>query len=144
MTIYRTSERYPRSDVHAYEPVVERLAPRIKAPQISVERDEHQHLRKAAPANRPLPSTLMWVASLPSNVQPTALLSHYARIANLTAATWGNPKSFDAYTESLLTDKRGNRRGFPPEVLSEWVGLQRYRDTLSDDNSAWTIVRKRG
>ncbi len=28
------------------------------------------------------------------------------------------------------TDKRGNRRGFPPDVLAELGALQRYRDTL--------------
>jgi hypothetical protein len=31
---------------------------------------------------------LEWIASLPADVQPTALLRHYARIANVIAAVW--------------------------------------------------------
>ena len=129
MTIYRTSDRYPESDVHAHELVAEGLALRLGSSQISLEHDKYQHLRKAAPVNRPLHRTLMWVASLPRDIHPTALLRRYARIANLIAAAWGDPKCFCAYMESLFTDNRGNRRGFPPDVLSELVALQRYYDT---------------
>ena len=143
MTIYRTSERYPRSDAHAYELVAEVLAPRFRTSQISIERDEHQHLRKATPVNRPLHRTLMWVASLPHDIQPTALLRRYARIANLIAAAWGDRKCFGTYMESLFTDNRGDRQGFPPDVLSELVALQRYYDT-KDQNSPWDAVSKRG
>jgi hypothetical protein len=46
--------------------------------------------------------------------------------------------------ESLLTDKRGNRKGFPPEVLTELMALQRYRDSLAEDDLAWDTVGKRG
>ena len=129
MSIYRKSALRPRSNVYAN--VEERLV--LHAPsQMSVELEEHQHLRTAAPANKPLRRTLTWVASLPPDVQPTALMRHFVRIANLIAATWGNPRFFDTYMESLLADKRGTRRGFPPDVLAELVALQRYRDTFQD------------
>jgi len=97
---------------------------------MSVGVEEHKHLRKAAPANIALRRTLMWVASLPPTVRPTALVRRFAGIANLIAATWGDEKAFDTYMESLLTDKRGNRKGLPPHVVGELVALQRYRRTL--------------
>ena len=145
MIIYRTSDHYRQSDVQAIEPVEERLAPQLSTPQISIERDKYQHLRQATPVNRPLFRTSMWVASLPHEVQPIALLRRYARIANLIAAAWGAPKCFHAYMESLFTDNRGNRRGFPPDVLSELVALQRYHDgTLNDDKLTWNTIGKHG
>jgi hypothetical protein len=145
MSIYRNSNRYPLSDVHAHEAVDEglALAPWRGASQIDIEADQHQRLRKATPINKPLLRTLMWVAELPHDVRPIALLRRYARIANLIAAAWGDRKCFHAYMESLFTDNRGNRRGFPPDVLSELVALQRYYDTR-DQNSPWDAVSKRG
>jgi hypothetical protein len=133
MSIYRSFDRYPRSDVHAQEGVEERLAswPRSAASQINID-DRYQHLRKARPVNRPFPHTLMWVASLPHDVRPIALLRRYPRIANLIATTWADRKCFRAYMESLLTDTRGNRRGFPPDVLSNLAALQRYHDTVEE------------
>jgi hypothetical protein len=105
---------------------------------------EQKHLRKSNPAKMLLPRTSMWVDRLPSVVQPIALVRRFARIANLIAATWDDPKSFDAYMESLLTDKRGKRKGFPADVLAELEALQRYHGTLNDDQSAWKAVSKRG
>ena len=93
----------------------------------------------------PVPHTLQWADALPPGVRPTALLRQFARIANLIAATWRDSEHFDAYMGSLLTDTRGNRRGFPVEVLRELEALRRYRDTLDEgDKSAWSTVRKRG
>ena len=142
MSIYRNSARRPRNDVYANEE--ERLVPRSGPSQMNVGLEEQKHLRKVAPANVPLRRTLTWVAGLPPDVQPTALVGHFARIANLIAASWGDRKTFDAYMESLLTDKRGNRKGFPPEALTELMALQRYRDGLEDDDLGWDTVGKRG
>jgi len=142
MSIYRNFALPPRSDVYANEQ--EMLVPRDEPSQVDVGLEEHRHLRKGAPANVPLRRTLTWVAGLPPNVQPTALVGHFARIANLIAATWGDRKTFDSYMESLLTDRRGNRKGFPPEVLAELMALQRYRDSLEVEDVAWDTVGKRG
>lgn len=144
MTIYRTSDRYPQSDVHTIRPVAKRLAPRVGTSAIGVQPDKYQHLRKAAPVNRPLFGTLTWVASLPPDVKPIALVRDYARIANLVAAAWGDQKSFAGYMESLLTDQRGNRRGFPPDVLSELVALYRYHEAVKEAHLTWSTTSKRG
>jgi hypothetical protein len=145
MSIYRNADCYPRSDTHGRAAADEglALAPWRGTSQIDIELDQHQRLRKATPINRPLLRTLMWVADLPHSVRPTALLRRYARIANLIAAAWGDRKCFHVYMESLFTDNRGNRRGFPPDVLSELIALQRYYDTRNDYDSAWATVGKR-
>jgi hypothetical protein len=139
MSTYRNSDRYLRSDVHGHAAVDEglALAPWRGTSQIDIGLDQHKRLRKAPPINRPLLRTLMWLADLPHDIQPITLLRRYARIANLIAAAWGDPKCFRVYMESLFTDKRGNRRGFPPDVLSDLIALQRYYDT-KDQNSYGT------
>jgi len=46
--------------------------------------------------------------------------------------------------ESLLNDKRGNRKGFPPDVMAELVALEVYRLVIEKRGSAWADVSKRG
>jgi hypothetical protein len=99
------------------------LAPRRAPTPIRVEQEEHKRLREAAPADAVLPRTQQWFAALPHDVRPARLLRAYPRVANLIAATWRDLRVFDTYIESLLTDKRGNRRGFPAEVQRELVAL---------------------
>lgn len=146
MSIYRAVDRYPRSDVYA--PAAEErllaLAPMSGASQISMEHDQYQHLRKATPANKAFPRTLMWVATLPSDIQPRALLRRHPRIANLIATLWADRQWFRTYAESLLADTRGNRRGFPPDVLNDLLTLQRYHDATEKNSPTWRAIGKRG
>lgn len=120
MSIYRDRDRIYRY-VHTFEPVKETPAQALKADAISEE--QYGSMRKAQPVNTPLPRTLTWVSRLPVGIRPTALLDKFPRIANVLAATWGDSKAFGAYMDSLLTDKRGNRRGFPADVLRELGAL---------------------
>ena len=98
---------------------------------MSIGSEEHRHLRRAIPADKPLPRTLKWAAGLPPNVQPTALLRQYPRIANVIAATWDHGTSLRSYMSCLFSDNRGGRQGFPPAVLDELVALKRYHDSVS-------------
>ena len=97
---------------------------RLESPVTSPQDPEPARRRKAAPANVPLPRTLDWAEDLPSSVKPTALLRQYARIANVLAATWDDPKALSPYMDGLLRDNRGNRKGFPPDILSELLALR--------------------
>ena len=108
----------------------ERVVPLRTASRLTVGLEEHKHLRAATPADRPLPRTLKWAASLPLDVQPTALLRHFGRVANVIAATWGHTTSLRSYMDCLFNDKRGNRQGFPPQVLDELVALKRHHDAM--------------
>jgi len=119
--------------------------PQPEARAAGVATDDPKRLRRGSPANTLVPPTQKWVEGLPGNVRPNALLRQYPRIANLIAAAWRDPKAFYAYMESLLTDKRGNRKGFPADVLNELVALQQHYEMRNrDDNSVWGDVGRRG
>lgn len=93
----------------------------------------------------PLPRTVNWVEGLPSGVKPTALLRQYARIANVLAATWDDPKALSSYMDCLFRADRPNRKGLPPDILCELLALQEYHATLdAETSSTWAVVGKRG
>jgi len=146
MSVYRRFDGLPSSNIDAHQ--AKREAPtqsQATSPYGASPKEEHESLRKASPAGKPLPRTLEWLASLPPEVQRTALLRHYARIANVIAAAWRDPKALRSYMDCLLSDDRGNRRGFPPDVLRELLALREYYDSVGPENpSIWTYVPKRG
>jgi hypothetical protein len=82
--------------------------------------------RKAQPANVVLPATRRWMSSIPEDFRPQALAIRFPRIANLIAASWDNPRDCTAYISSLLHDRRGGRKGFPPEVRQDIHDLRVY------------------
>ena len=135
MSIYRKFEamRLPSNDVHVpTKPSPTSRVNSVKSLQDSSDEEELKRRRKGEPANVPLPRTLDWVERLPSGVKPTALLRHYARIANVIAVTWDDPISFRSYMHCLCGNDRGSRKGFPPEILGELLALQEYRATFND------------
>ena len=84
--------------------------------------------RRAKPINQALPATLKWFESLPPEIQPTALLREFPRIANGIARVWNDAPALEAYLDSLLVDRRGGRRGFPGDVHHEVLSLREYVD----------------
>lgn len=86
--------------------------------------------RKQEPVGEPLPITFKWIAKLPRRVRPFALLRQYPRIANMIAAMWYDPQSCHAYMHDLLTDRRGNRKGFAPEIVQDLLSLRVYFEQL--------------
>ena len=85
-----------------------------------------KNLRKWQPYSEPLPVTLRWVAKLPAEVRPFALLRTFPRIANVLARVWNDAAECQSYMEDLMIDRRGNRRGFPLEVLDNLWALRDY------------------
>jgi hypothetical protein len=83
--------------------------------------------RRIQPLNQQLPATARWAASLPEEVQPAALLQTYPRVANALARLWQDDIGLELYLDELLIDRRGGRRGFPPEVHNELLTLRVYR-----------------
>jgi len=82
-----------------------------------------QRRRKALPTDRALQgSTIEWLLELPAALQPRGLCDRYPRAANALAAAWHANRA--AALDELLADRRGNRRGFPPEVRSELQALR--------------------
>ena len=84
--------------------------------------------RTPQPLNQQLPTTARWAASLPDEVQPLALLQSLPRIANTLARLWPDDAALKAYLDELLVDRRGGRRGFPPEIHNELLVLREYRE----------------
>lgn len=117
MSIYRGNR--VGLDVHTKKPP--------EPMQADVEQKAYEHLRKGTPANTLLVRTREWAARLPADVRPEALLRDYARIANLIALAWDDSIAFNSYMDSLLTDRRGNRRGFPADVQKELSLLAEVR-----------------
>lgn len=85
-----------------------------------------RQLRRAQPLNQPLPATWRWIAELPPQVRPLSVVDRFPRIANILARTCLDGADFAAYMDSLLQDRRGDRRGFPNDVRSELVILGNY------------------
>jgi hypothetical protein len=84
--------------------------------------------RRLQPINQQLPSTTKWAANLPATVQLSALLQTLPRIANAIARLWQDDAGLRQYLDELLTDNRGGRRGFPPDVHLELILLREYRN----------------
>ena len=101
------------------------------AAQIRASAADWEAASDTIPTEMPLRRTLEWAAKLPDAILPSALMCRYARVANVIAATWEDPKAFRIYMRSLLTDKPVNRREFPIDVLNELIALQRYYDEMA-------------
>ena len=67
-----------------------------------------------------------WTKSLPVRVRPAALCSRYPRIVNRLALCWTDPALTDHLFDELMVDRRGKRRGFPPEVAAELLRLREW------------------
>jgi hypothetical protein len=150
MSIYRKFEamRRPSNDVYAGTgtaamPPVRSVATPPGRSNATQQGANHGFRRKASPANVPLPRTLKWVESLPPDVKPTALLRHYARIANVLAAAWDDSRAVNSYMDCLFRDDRGDRKGFPPDVARELQMLREYHTTLDSGHLLTSAVRSR-
>lgn len=75
---------------------------------------------------RPGRAAMVWLRSLPEDLQPVQLMRGYARIANLLCHRWDDPELALRYVRELLVDVRGGRHGFPGAVASELHALAEH------------------
>ena len=87
---------------------------------------DYTTVRKAVPVNEPLPATMKWMARLPAGVRPYTLLRQFPRVANALAIASRDDGALNDCLYDLLVDRRGHRKGFPPEVTSELLVLRKY------------------
>lgn len=80
--------------------------------------------------------TLGWFKSLPDAMKPVRCARHYPRVLNQIAQTWAAEAACLDYLDSLLADRRGNRRGFGYGVVTELRRLRAYRIALRPDRHA--------
>lgn len=62
---------------------------------------------------------------LPPEVYPHRLSLAFPRIVQRLTALWGS-RMIESYFQDLMLDTRGNRHGFPPEILMEILALRTY------------------
>lgn len=123
-------ERERESGAVALAPVQTLAAPPKLSSDALPDGQEIVRLRRQTPMGEPLPITFRWIAKLPRRVRPFALLRQYPRIANMMAGMWPDQQAYHAYLHDLLTDRRGNRRGFPPEIVQELLALRVHYEQL--------------
>ena len=88
-----------------------------------------------------LDTTLTWLARLPKDVRPMVLAGRYPRIANDIADIWRRVARCEEYLDTLVVDRRGTRKGFPPDVAHELNNLRGFYAELHPDNgSGWDQV----
>jgi hypothetical protein len=142
MSIYRKFAPDATNDVFAT--ASQRIAKVPDSAALAREEAEQAKRRKGEPTNTPLPRTLQWAARLPDDVRPNELLRTYGRIANMIASVWGEPDATYAYFDDLLHDRRGHRKGFPPDVMAELLALNTYYAGLHPQfGRSWGDVTKR-
>lgn len=88
------------------------------------------HLRRAQPCLVLLGHTRAWIAALPESVRPHALAGRFARVANSICAVWSDPVAGRQYLAGLFSDQRGQRHGFPSEVMHDIEILRAYHHEL--------------
>ena len=117
----------------------------VRSPEASgsghFERRIWQAKRASHPANGLLRPTVNWASALPNDARPSALLTKFPRIANLLAVLWQDPNSLRRYMDDLLVDKRGNRQGFPLDVLRELFALRAHFDQVHPETTRpWEVM----
>jgi hypothetical protein len=146
--IYRKIDGMPVSETGARAPESKQGAtagPQTLASNDASGDDTMARRRRQTPVGDPLPMTFRWVAKLPRSVQPLALLRQYPRIANMMAGMWQDPPSYRSYLHDLLTDRRGNRKGFAQEIVQELVRLRVHYENLHPPVlDVYKDVNKRG
>ncbi|HEY3179380.1 MAG TPA: hypothetical protein VGL25_10920 [Casimicrobiaceae bacterium] len=132
MSVYRTLHEGVPSEVNVS--AVARRGQQSNSPatedKSAIAGNDATFARKAAPNNQPFPATFKWIASLPREIRPLALLQQYPRIANMLAQSWHDPSAFREYMFDLLIDRRGGRQGFPQDVRAELLRLRAYFDHI--------------
>jgi hypothetical protein len=104
----------------------EAVSANLPSPQVPEPADAAKRRQNTTAVNRLLSSTIDWLASLPPNVRPLALVTKFPRVANRIAQEWREPGSCRQDFDDLVYDKRGTRRGFPPDVYVELLALRDY------------------
>jgi hypothetical protein len=95
-----------------------------RVPQLAASYWEQRRRRPQASDRALQGGTIEWLLKLPPSLRPRELCDRYPRAANAVAAAWKDADERAAVLDELLSDKRGNRRGFPPEVTSELKALR--------------------
>lgn len=82
------------------------------------------------------PATEAYLRSLPGLKYPQALVERFARIANMIVSLKNDKRRLREYFESLTSDTRGGRQGFPFNVLMD---IHNLREAMLGDNVGFVL-----
>ena len=83
--------------------------------------------RSSAPADSVLSENAeAMILHLAGRVDLRLLLQGYPRAVNKLAESWEDPVAFLAEVDAMLLDSRGDRKGFPFEVITELSDLKNF------------------
>jgi hypothetical protein len=89
-----------------------------------------------------LDHTAAWANELPLRLRPVQLLKHCPRLANRFALCWSDVALTSALFDVLMTDKRGDRKGFPPVLAAELLRLHEHHgDRIGASNKPRNAVK---
>ena len=91
------------------------------------------------------PDAVKLMSLLGLTVRPTKLQALFPHVLNRLAAVWHQPAQFEREMEELLLNTRGNRAGFPLEIVAELTALREYYRTAlhPQKTDPWSTVRVR-
>jgi hypothetical protein len=89
---------------------------------------ERGYRRRLQPLNQLLPASANWATNLPAGVQPLAMMQRLPRIVNAIARLWRDSEALRQYLDDLLVDRRGGRRGLPPDIHNELLTLREFHE----------------
>ena len=82
------------------------------------------------------PAAEQYLRNLPGLTYPQALVDRFPRIANKIVSLKNDKRQLRAYFESLTSDDRGGRQGFPFNVL---MNIQDLREVMIGDNVGFVL-----
>ena len=68
------------------------------------------------------------------SLYPTKTTEKYPRIAERISILWGTV-GMERYFKEILFDERGDREGFPPDVMAELFALYNYHESTKPSRS---------
>ncbi len=86
------------------------------------------------------PAATQWLSSLPVLARPHKCAEHYPRIVNRLSRLWQSPLFVREYLDELVSDKRGEREGFPHGIKEELTQLRDYYNRtypIQERRSIW-------
>ncbi len=125
-----------------------RPVPPKKAEQQNDPGSKHPNQSGAGPQSGGVefsPDAVRLLALLSPALPLTALQAAFPHILNRLAGVWHKPSKFERCMEDLLLDSRGNRLGFPSEIVAELTAVREYHQTKlhPKKNDRWSTVRVR-
>jgi hypothetical protein len=115
------------TEIGAARRALDELPPGVSTVQTLAPRYWDQRRRKPLASDRALTgAAIAWMLALPPSLRPRMLSEQYPRVVNAIAEVWAKPADRTAALDTLVTDSRGRRRGFPLHVLAEIEALRRH------------------